>query len=159
MTVNQATAEDITHETFLILIERPERFDARRGSLPTFLCGIARNLVMNHLRRKVNADAGFEEFENFDAAEDAVKNNPLKDLLNRELAAHIDDCIADLPPLQREAIILREFGELSYEEIASVTQTEISTVKARLHRARQTLSVKLAAYVATPNGNNCYELH
>lgn len=114
MIVNQSAAEDIAHETFLILIERPERFDRRRGSLLTFLCGIARNLVMNHLRRKVNADVGFGDFENFDAAEDVVKNNPLKDLLNRELVAHINDCIAALPPLQREAIILREFGELSY---------------------------------------------
>ena len=160
MTANQTTAEDLTHETFVILIEHPERYLAERGSLLTFLCAVARNLVMNHLRRKHNQDVGFDDFENFDASEDETKqNNPLADLLDKELAAQIDACIAALPPLQREVIVLREFQELSYEEIAKVTEAEISAVKARLHRARQTLAKQLAAYVTIPKKDKCYELH
>ena len=160
MTANKTIAEDLTHETFIILIEYPERYLAQRGSLLTFLCAVARNLVMNHLRRKHNADVGYDEFENFDAPEDETKqNNPLMDLLDKELAAQIDACIATLPPLQREVIILRQFQELSYEEIAKVTEAEISAVKARLHRARQTLAKQLAAYVALPKKDKCYELH
>ncbi len=158
MTINQAIAEDITHEVFVVLIERPERFQAGRGSLLTFLCAVARNRVMNHLRRKHNADVGFDEFENFDALEDETRGNPLADLLNQELAARIEICIAALPPLQREVIILREFQELSYEEIASVTEAGLSAVKARLHRARQTLAKQLAAYV-TPQKDKCHELY
>jgi RNA polymerase sigma-70 factor (ECF subfamily) len=158
MTVNQTLAEDITHETFMVLIEHPERFQTERGSILTFLCSIARNRVMNHLRRKHNSDVGFDEFENFDVTEDETKSNPLADLLHQELAAQIDACIAALPPLQREVIVLREFQELSYEEIASVTEAELSAVKARLHRARRTLAEALAAYVAAPK-DKCYELH
>ncbi|MDQ6786335.1 MAG: sigma-70 family RNA polymerase sigma factor [Acidobacteriota bacterium] len=159
MTTNQTAAEDIAHETFLVLIEHPERFNAERASILTFLCAVARNLVMNHLRRKHNSDVGFNEFENFDALEDTAESNPLTNLLNQELAARVDACIAALPPLQREVIILRQFQELSYEEIATVTEADLSAVKARLHRARQTLAKGLAAYVASPNNNKHYELH
>jgi len=160
MTANQTTAEDLTHETFIILIEHPERYLAERGSLLTFLCAVARNLVMNYLRRKHNGDVGFDDFEYFDAPEDETrKNNPLVDLLDKELAAQVDACIAALPPLQREVIVLRQFQELSYEEIASVTEAGLSAVKARLHRARQTLARQLAAYVTLPKKDKCYELH
>lgn len=158
MTTNRAVAEEITHETFMVLIEHPERFHAERGSLLTFLCAVARNCVMNHLRRKHNRDVGFEELENFDFLEDETKGNPLTDLLKRELAERIDVCIAALPPLQREVIVLREFNELSYEEIAKITDAELSAVKTRLHRARQTLAKHLAAYVTSPE-DKCYELH
>jgi len=158
MTINQAVAEDITHEVFVILIENPRRYQTERGSLLTFLCAIARNRVMNYLRRKHNSDVGFDEFENFDTLEDETRGNPLADLLNQELAARIDACITALPPLQREVIILREFQELSYDEIARVTEAELSTVKTRLHRARQTLAKQLAAYVTSPK-DKCYELH
>jgi RNA polymerase sigma-70 factor (ECF subfamily) len=119
MTVNQALAEDITHDTFMILIEQPENYRAERGSLLTFLCAVARHRVMNYLRRKHNSDIEFDEFENYDALEDETRGNPLADLLNQELAARIDACITTLPPLQREVIILREFQGLSYEEIAN----------------------------------------
>ncbi len=157
MTINQAVAEDITHEVFVVLIENPKRYFTERGSLLTFLCAVARNRVMNHLRLRYNADVGFDDFENFDVLEDETKSNPLTDLLNQELAARIDDCIAALPPLQREVIILREFQELSYEEIANVTEAELGAVKARLYRARQTLAKQLAAYV-TSTKDKCYEL-
>jgi RNA polymerase sigma-70 factor (ECF subfamily) len=63
-----------------------------------------------------------------------------------------------LPPLQREVIVLREYEELSYEEIARVTETEPGAVKARLHRARQTLAKQLAAYIASAK-DKCYEVH
>lgn len=157
MTFNQTIAEDITHEVFILLIENPQRFYAERGSILTFLCAVARNLVMNHLRLKYNSDVAIDEFEDFDVAESETKNNPLSDLLKLELAAQIDACIAALPPLQREAIILREFQGLSYEEIAKITNSEKSAVKTRLHRARQTLAGQLSAYVALPKDKS-YEL-
>ena len=157
MTVNQTVAEDITHETFLVLIKHPERFRAERGSILTFLCAIARNLLINNLRRKNNSDVGFDEFEDFDVPEDELKTNPLTGLLNQELAARIEMCIGALPPLQREAIILREYQELSYEEIATITETEISAVKSRLHRARQNLARELSQYLTSPKKKH-YEL-
>lgn len=158
MTINRATAEDLTHEVFVVLMENPLKFQAERGSLLTFLCAVARNLVMNHLRRKHNRDVGFDEFEDFDVGEDEAKADPLAELLNRELAARIEICLAALPPLQREVIVLREFQELSYEEIARVTDADLSAVKTRLYRARQNLAKGLSVYLKSPK-EKCYELH
>ncbi|HEX8197725.1 MAG TPA: sigma-70 family RNA polymerase sigma factor [Pyrinomonadaceae bacterium] len=159
MTFNKTLAEDITHETFMVLIQHPARYRTERGgSLLTFLCAVARRQVMNHLRRKHNSDVGFDEVENFDALEDETKDNPLSNLLNQELAAQIDACVTALPPLQREVIVLREYEELSYEEIARVTESELGSVKARLHRARQTLAKQLAVYIASAK-DKCYEVH
>jgi RNA polymerase sigma-70 factor, ECF subfamily len=158
MTLDRAIAEDLTHEVFVCLMEHPERFDAKRASLSTFLCAIARNLVMNQLRRKFNGDVGFDEFENSEIWEDKKTKNPLTDLLNRELSEQIEIYIAMLPPLQREAIILREFQGLSYKEISQITEAELSTVKTRLRRARQILAEQLSRYVKSPEGK-CYELY
>jgi RNA polymerase sigma-70 factor, ECF subfamily len=159
MTVNRAIAEDIAHETFMFLIENPGRYDARRSSILTFLCAIARNRVMNHLRKKHNGDISVDEIEARTPIEDGTNIGPLAGLLNRELASQIDAGITALPPLLREVIILREFQELSYEEIAKVTEAEIGAVKTRLHRARQALARELAAYVKPAGKDNCNELY
>lgn len=155
MTRDQSIAEDITHETFLVLIEHPERYSASRGSLITFLCAIARNSVLNHLRRRYNSD---DDLDDLDVAENGSGSDPLAGLIAQELAGHIDACIAALPPLQREVLILREYEELSCEQIASITETEMGTVKARLYRARQNLALALRPYVGATKKDRCYEL-
>jgi RNA polymerase sigma-70 factor (ECF subfamily) len=154
----QAIAEEITQEAFLVLIEHPERYQVDRGSMLTFLCAIARNKIMYHLRRNGH------EFEiddgRFTAAmknHTEVKRDPLTDLLDRELAAEVNAAIATLPPLQREVIVLREFQELSYEEIATVTGVEINVIKVRLHRARQSLARRLTPHLVSL-GDQCHEL-
>jgi RNA polymerase sigma-70 factor (ECF subfamily) len=144
----QAVAEDITHDTFLVLIEHPERYRPERGSVLTFLCAVARNQVMNHFRRnsyelKDNGGSAFD----FTERKDEMERDPLAAVLDQELAERVDASIAQLPPLQREVIVLREFQELSYEEIAIVTGTEVNIVRARLHRARQSLAGRLASYI------------
>jgi RNA polymerase sigma-70 factor (ECF subfamily) len=56
--------------------------------------------------------------------------------------------VSELPPLQREAIVLFEYEGLSLAEVASVCETDVGTVKARLHRARGRLRRTLAPYLA-----------
>lgn len=144
----QPVAEDITHEAFLVLIEHPERYSSERGSLLTFLCAVARNHVMNHFRRQgyeLN-EQGTDRFEIDERMSDEGRD-PLGNLLDRELSARVNAAIAALPPLQREAIVLREFQELSYDEIAEVTGAEVNVVRSRLRRARQSLAQRLAPYV------------
>ena len=58
----------------------------------------------------------------------------------------IEEMIAKLPPLQREVLILREFEELSYLEIAGITETDLGQVKIRLFRARKNLAKELKPY-------------
>jgi RNA polymerase sigma-70 factor (ECF subfamily) len=163
MTGAQAVAEDITHDTFLVLIEHPEKYRRERASLLTFLCAVARNNVMNYFRRnnyelKDSDNSSSNGGGSCDYAErkDEAARDPLSALLDRELAERVDASIAELPPLQREVLVLREFQELSYEEIATVTGAEVNVVRSRLHRARQSLAQRLAVYVSA--GRRKYEL-
>jgi RNA polymerase sigma factor (sigma-70 family) len=57
--------------------------------------------------------------------------------------------VAALPPLQREALILAEYEEMSLEEIARATGVELAAVKSRLHRARENLRRLLAPLLET----------
>ena len=144
----QESAEDVTHEAFLVLIRQPERYQAERGSLLTFLCAVARNHIYQHLRHQERyAPEPVETSDEYEEAGVRYSFDPLNDLLERELAAVVEAALAKLPVAQREAVTLREYQELSYEEIATVIGADTNVVKARLYRARQALAKRLAPYL------------
>lgn len=157
MTRDQTIAEDATHEAFLALIERPERYDAERASLLTFLCAVARNQVFKYFRRCGYEYEEYAEEGDWYSLKDESEADPLSALLDREMTTKIGEAVALLPALQREVIILREFQELSYEEISAVTGADVNVVKARLYRARQSLARHLASYMVL-SGGQCDEL-
>ena len=157
MVGDQAKAEDIMQESFLFLIQNPERYDPAKSSLLTFLCVIARNKIISYFRRQ---GIEVEDLFNEDEASEWIDENgidPLSLVLSQELSTKINEAIAKLPALQREVIVLREFHDLSYEEISEVVGTQLNVVKARIHRARQNLSKTLAPYLFA-KGVHCYEL-
>jgi RNA polymerase sigma-70 factor (ECF subfamily) len=136
------TAEDITQECFLRLMER-RTFDHERGSLRQYLYGIVRNLVRQRLQ------ANGREVAWDDDVEDAPRSHgaTCPDLItSAELSAAVQSAISALPPLQREAIVLCEFEELSLHEAAAVVGSDVGTVKSRLYRAREGLRRSLAPY-------------
>jgi RNA polymerase sigma-70 factor (ECF subfamily) len=135
LTGSVAAAEDIIQECFLALL-KGARYDAAHCSLRPYLFGITRHLALKQLRideREANTREPWE-LANTDAALD-----PLSDLLSAERAEGVARAVAALPPLQREALILFEYEELSLDEIAEITGVETGAVKARLYRARETL--------------------
>lgn len=137
-------AEDVTHDCFLSLLRQPERFDPTRAALRTYLYAAARNLATKYFRqydREVD-DAEFAEEPRLAATEE-----PLRKLLNEELAVEVGKAIASLPPLQREALVLFEYEELTLAEISIIVGAGTGTIKARLHRARERLRRELAPYV------------
>jgi RNA polymerase sigma-70 factor, ECF subfamily len=139
-------AEEITHDCFLSLIKEPQRFKAQeqRASLRTYLCAAARNLAFKRLRR-AGAETAIDDFsEELTAAE---SQGPLRLLLDAEVSEAVCKAIGELPPLQREAVILFEYEELSLAEIAEVAGADVGTVKSRLHRARARLRAALAPYI------------
>jgi RNA polymerase sigma-70 factor, ECF subfamily len=75
-----------------------------------------------------------------------VSQEPLRRLLASEVSGVVRKAIGELPPLQREALILFEYEELSLAEIAEIAGVDIGTVKSRLYRARQRLRILLAPY-------------
>ena len=75
-------------------------------------------------------------------------NDTAAELISAERAELVSRAIGELPALQREALILFEYEDLSLDETATVTGVEVGTVKARLHRARQALRRRLAPLLA-----------
>ncbi len=159
MTNKNAVAEDITQEVFMFFVEHPEKYDVERGSLFSFLCGVARNRVLNFLK-KSGTRLETNNFESKDVENFSNGNghSPLKVLLDKEVSAKIEECVAELSPFQREVLILRELEDLSYEEIADITETDIGVVKSRLYRARRNLARELAPYL-TDEKEKYYEVH
>ena len=134
MTGSIEVAEDVTQECFLVLA-RGSTFEEHRGPLQTYLFGVARHLVLRHLRL-VGRET--EEF-----SETAATFDVLDDLLVAERSELVRQAVARLPVLQREAIILFEYEELSLGDIATATGANVGTIKARLCRARESLRKRL----------------
>lgn len=141
MSGSTATAEEVTQETFLLLIDRPGCFDASRGSMGSFLFGVARNLVRRHLERGHRLVCMDDVVEEPCAGVDDV----LGDLTKREGLQALQEAVLCLPPKYREIVVLCDLQELSYEAAAEAIGCAVGTVRSRLHRARALLTVKLQA--------------
>jgi RNA polymerase sigma-70 factor (ECF subfamily) len=146
LTGSQTAAEDVTQDCFLALM-RGAAFDADRGGLRTYLFGIARNLVLRRLR--------ISEREAEEAANATARVDLLGDLLEAERSELVATAMARLPILQREAIILFTFEELSLEEIARIAGVDTGTVKSRLRRARESLRTMLAPLLVRDPQRRC----
>ena len=140
-----ADAEDLTQEVFLALLRDPNRFDPRRGSLRAFLLGIARNLALKRWRTAHRLEPLDDEEDTGRASygSHSASYEPLT-IEQREMSELVGEAVRALPPLQREAVILAEYEELSLEEIAQLVDTTVGTVKSRLHRGRENLRKMLA---------------
>ena len=134
MTASITIAEDVTQECFLTLFRDYRKFDNRRGTMRSYLFGIARNLVLYRLR----TDSRWQALE-----EETFKAAPL-DLVRVEVASMVREAVISLPPLQRETLILVEYEGMQLDEVARTVEAELATVKARLHRARTNLRRMLA---------------
>jgi RNA polymerase sigma-70 factor, ECF subfamily len=140
MTHSTAAAEDVTQETFLALIESGRRFDGSRGTVLSFLFGIARN----HIWRRIEKDSRTEPV---DLVEDHVGDEDLmEELTRRETVEQVRCAVRSLPDVYREVVILCDLENLSYEESAVVLACPIGTVRSRLNRGRAILAQKLASH-------------
>jgi len=138
------TAEDVTHDCFLSLIRKPRNFDPGRASLRTYLLAATRNLAMKYFR-STGREGSLEELT--EEPRFSSKQEPLRRVLDQELATQVREAVMSLPALQREALVLFEYEDLSLSEIADITQSEVGTVKARLYRAREGLRRMLRPYL------------
>jgi len=139
-------AEDVTQECFLSVLRRPEAFRAERASLRTYLCAIARYLAFKQLRKRGEETTVDDPPD--DPHAEAGGSGPLDVVLQEEAAEAVRRAVAALPPLQRDAIVLFEYQEMSLADIAAICETDVGTVKSRLHRARERLRRTLAPWLA-----------
>ena len=136
-------AEDVAHDCFLSLIKEPARFDSTRASLRTYLYAAARNLAAKRYH-SFGRETAIDELADEPRTADGLE--PIRRVLDNELAGEVERAIADLPPLQREALVLFEYEELSLAEIAAVVGADSGAVKGRLFRAREKLRIRLDRY-------------
>jgi RNA polymerase sigma-70 factor (ECF subfamily) len=144
-------AHDLAQEVFLRVYQALDRFDPRYR-FSTWLFRVAQNAAIDQIRRQRlklvpmerQAGAG-EEAREWEFPGSGP--SPYGELRNRERGEAIDDAVAALPWEYRELILLRHFGELSYEEIANLKSLPLGTVKNKLFRGRQLLKQRLADYL------------
>jgi RNA polymerase sigma factor (sigma-70 family) len=145
MSRDAAVAEEITQEVFLALLTRIDRFDAGRGALSTWLCGIARRQFWKRLEQNESAGAFDEE----SAAElECPTDGPAEILLRHEAVAAVRAGMDELPAPLREVVILCALEEMSYEQAAQVLAVPVGTVRSRLHRAKARLAGLLRGEMA-----------
>jgi len=137
-------AEDITHDCFLSLIRMPANFRSERGSIRSYLFAAARNLALKHFRN-LRRETALDEVSREPHVSE--RQQPLRRLLDDELAAKVREAILSLPAFQREALVLFEYEGLSLNEISSVVGADVGAVKARLFRAREGLKSMLRPYL------------
>src|SRR5215469_8227329 len=146
LTRNHAEAEDLVQETYVRAIPAMGRLQPE-SNIKGWLCRILRNAWLNQLRKRRTAPesmlSGAEDGTVVDVAE------PSKDayytLVSKIDTERVRAAIQALPPNFREIILLREFEELSYDEIASLLDCPVGTVMSRLARARSKLRALLVA--------------
>jgi RNA polymerase sigma-70 factor (ECF subfamily) len=149
-------AEDVTHDVFLFLVKDGSVFDATRGSVSSFLFGVARNYVLRRFRGERSTVSITDEEDEIQFDQIGSDSGPLDDLTRAETIENVRRAVLSLPERYREVVVLCELQELSYVETAEVLGCAIGTVRSRLHRARALLLAKLrpeqAAEVAASAG-------
>src|SRR5699024_3009708 len=140
-------AQDVTQEAFIKAYRALPKF---RGdsAFYTWLYRIAINTAKNYLvsrnRRPPNSDVDSRDAEFYDG-DHGLKDmaSPERLMLRDEIDAAVQESIKQLPENLRYALTLREFEGLSYEDIATVMQCPVGTVRSRIFRAREAVDKAL----------------
>jgi RNA polymerase sigma-70 factor (ECF subfamily) len=155
LTRNHAEAEDLVQETCLRALRAMKRLRAN-SNMKGWLFTILRNAWFNQLRKWRNGPSMIGiEVEDGVADSIAEPSKDSHDLYVSKLEAEqVRAAIQELPLDFREIILLREYEELSYQEIASVLDCPVGTVMSRLGRARAKLRTLLATKLTAPVRNH-----
>ena len=140
---NRADAEDAVGDVFCALASRKSDYKPR-AKFSTWLYTIAHNICISRIRKKrrvifmwFKRDKDAEEYESWDVVD--AKSFPDALIEAKDTAQYVRRAISKLSFAQREALILREYHNLSYEEISNVLKTNVSRVRILIFRARRKL--------------------
>lgn len=141
-------AEDLCSETFYKAYRSLHSFREVDASFSTWLYTIARNTVLSELRKHRSGQVPLEESGYVPVAPlDVI---PEQAVLRGEKVEMVREAINRLPEKQRSALILREYEQLDYQEIATILGQTVSAVKSLLFRARTSVKTQLEPYFFEP---------
>ena len=147
---NRADAEDITSDVFVRLFDKNYQFQPG-AKFTTWLFTVVRNACIDRIRKRqktvswwVKSSESGELKEwvvagTTDAADEGV--------LQGEISSEIQKAMHKLPLNQKEALVLREFQNLSYQEISEVMQCSVENVKVLIFRGREQLRKELSSFM------------
>lgn len=151
---NPSEVEDVVQEAFIKAYRALPSFRGE-SAFYTWLYRIGINAAKNYLmsegrRPPTTTEFDSEEAEGFEDAEQLRNiNTPENELMSKQVAETVNKAMDSLPEELKTAITLREIEGLSYEEIATMMNCPIGTVRSRIFRARETIAEKLRPMLGT----------
>lgn len=144
-------AHDLSQEVFLKTYQALDRYDPKYR-FSTWLFRVAQNAAIDRIRKRRLVLVSMDRPRRHEDADHAWEfpasdKTPYERLRNRERGDAIQEAIDGLPWEYRELIVMRHYGELSYDEIATLKEMPLGTVKNKLFRGRQMLKEKLADFL------------
>ena len=145
------TAEDVRQEVFLRVYQSSKRYRPQ-GQFKTWLYRIAINCSINELRKRQRRQTlplatayGHNDIEEHSAENVLPDPSPGPDdiVQRKEMAGHIQDALRRLPDKQRLVVILRHYDGLKFQEIASLLDCPLGTVKSRMRHGLEQLRIIL----------------
>ncbi|UTP71673.1 RNA polymerase sigma factor RpoE [Alteromonas sp. LMIT006] len=145
---NSGDVADVTQEAFIKAYRALPNFRGE-SAFYTWLYRIAVNSAKNYLvsqsRKPPASDVDAQEAEFYEGADALHENSsPERSLLTKEIEKYLYQAIDKLPDELRMAITLREMEGMSYEDIASVMECPVGTVRSRIFRAREAIDAVIA---------------
>ncbi|GAA4778659.1 sigma-70 family RNA polymerase sigma factor [Actinomycetospora chlora] len=146
--VDEALAEDVVQEAFLVVWRDPGRFDPARGSVSSWLLTLVHHRAVDAVRREATRRKRTVA-PSADGEEWGIPAGPGADqaALGAVVAGKVRDALAELPAEQREAMALAYFGGYTQREVASLVGVPLGTVKSRMFAGAQKLRALLGPHV------------
>jgi len=136
---NVDDAADAVQDALVTALTRPGAYDDKKGQLKPWFLRVVRNRCFDLLRRRRSSDMPVDEL-----VDTAVNPEQALDIAQRDQA--LKTALASISAEQRQIIVLRDYLDLTYAEIADVLGVAQGTVMSRLHRARLALKEVLTGY-------------
>jgi RNA polymerase sigma-70 factor (ECF subfamily) len=142
-------AQDLTQEVFIKIYRTLGSYDVERGAFMTWVTTMTRNLLVDHFRKHKqdritdSLDTPPSEHEDATPLSDKIEyKGPAPDsrVQSSEAQATVHEALQKLSPDLREAVILRDLQDFSYQEVAAVLKVPEGTVKSRINRGRAELA-------------------
>ena len=138
MTGSYQDADDLAQETFIRAYHKLRRFDPEKRFF-TWLYTISLNLIRNHLKKKKQDLSQQTTERTVSEAGNQGEDQVAQDMMKAQDIRRLENCLQKLPTDLREAVVLRFYQDLSFEEIATVSDASVSAVKMRVYRGLERL--------------------
>ncbi len=125
-------ADEVTQEVLIVMYNKLKTFNYQ-SALYTWIYKIVTTRSLNHIKR--NKIKKLLSFENTNESELASKNDIIEDISNREKLNKVQKALERLPAKQKQIFIMRNYDELSYEEISEITGKSVGGLKANYFHA------------------------